>query len=63
MIDYNEWKNNLTTEQITALSCILLAQRLIYTNGDTEHNLAIREVISAIADKYDVIPGESYRTL
>ncbi len=58
-----EFLNKLIVEQHTALNCILIAQRLIYTNGDTEHNLAIRIVIREIADKYQVRPKDSYKLL
>ena len=63
MIDHSDWKNKLSNEQLTAFDCIILAQMEIFTNGDTEHNLAIRKVIRKIADKYEINPNESYRLL
>lgn len=61
--DHIKWTKKLSSSQLVALNCILIAQKEIFTNGDTEHNLAIRKVISKIASEYKVVPRDSYKLL
>jgi hypothetical protein len=56
-----DWFNSLNPVQQTAMVCILLAQREIIRNGDTEHNRAIMMVIRIIAKHFDIDPNDTYR--